>query len=446
MDKEIKERIAAINSGIIPEGYKKTKVGIVPVEWELSKMKKICEINRGGSPRPIEDYITDDNNGINWIKIGDTSVGGKYISSTKEKIKPEGARKSRQVFEGDFLLSNSMSYGRPYILKTSGCIHDGWLVISNYSDYFDLEFFYYLLCHHNIQRQYDMLSAGSGVQNLNKDLVAQVDVIIPPLPEQQKIAEILSTQDKLIELQEKKIEQLKELKKAYLQKMFPQKGSKYPELRFKGFTDPWEQCKLGKLIENGIIIEQSDGNHGELYPRAEEFTEKGIPYISASSISADGESIDFNLTKYLPIERAKQFRKGVAKNGDILLAHNATVGPAVLLSMNYEFAILSTSLTLYRLDDKKMNSYYFLQAIRSRFFQIQLETFMAQTTRNQVPILTQRNLLICYPTNINEQEKIGEFLLSFDKHLALHQYKLEQEKQKKKALMQLLLTGIVRTK
>ena len=249
MNEEIKARIAAINSGIVPEGYKKTKVGIVPEEWETKQMKRICEINRGGSPRPIEDFLTDGKSGINWITIGDVSADSKYITHTKERIKLEGVKKSRQVFEGDFLLSNSMSYGRPYILKTAGCIHDGWLVINNYSKFFELDFFYYLLCSESIQRQYDVLSAGSGVQNLNKDLVSEVNVILPPLPEQQKIAEILSTQDKLIELQEKKIEQLKELKKAYLQKMFPKKGSKYPELRFKGFTDAWEQRKLSDMVE-----------------------------------------------------------------------------------------------------------------------------------------------------------------------------------------------------
>ncbi len=447
MDKEIKERIAAINSGIIPEGYKKTKVGIVPVEWEVTKLSEYLYVNK------------KKNTELKYSKNDVFSISGEYgivnqIDFLGRSFAGVSVEPYRVVYPENIVYTKSPLKANPYGIiksnqrKDTGIVstlyavyHCKENVLSKYVEYYfglDVTLNNFLLPLVNIGSKHDMKISD---ENVLKGLV-----VFPPLPEQQKIAEILSTQDKLIELQEKKIEQLKKLKKAYLQKMFPQKGSKYPELRFKGFTDPWEQCKLGKLIENGIIIEQSDGNHGELYPRAEEFTEKGIPYISASSISADGESIDFNLTKYLPIERAKQFRKGVAKNGDILLAHNATVGPAVLLSMNYEFAILSTSLTLYRLDDKKMNSYYFLQAIRSRFFQIQLETFMAQTTRNQVPILTQRNLLICYPTNINEQEKIGEFLLSFDKHLALHQYKLEQEKQKKKALMQLLLTGIVRTK
>jgi type I restriction enzyme S subunit len=224
MNESTKKRIADINNDIIPEGYKKIKVGIVPVEWEAKQMKNICEINRGGSPRPIEDFLTDEENGINWIKIGDTSIDSKYITHTKEKIKPEGLKKTRQVFEGDFLLSNSMSYGRPYILKTSGCIHDGWLVISNYSAFFNLDFFYYLLCHNNIQRQYDTLSAGSGVQNLNKDLVAQVNICIPPLPEQRRLVafldEAFTTIATLTTNAHNRLAEAQKLKNAYLQKAF----------------------------------------------------------------------------------------------------------------------------------------------------------------------------------------------------------------------------------
>lgn len=209
-----------------------------------------------------------------------------------------------------------------------------------------------------------------------------------------------------------------------------------PKLRFPEFTDDWEQRKLGELIEDKTILEQSDGNHGELYPRSEEFTEKGIPYIAASSIASDGESINFSLTKYLPVERAKQFRKGVAKNGDILLAHNATVGPSVKLSMDFEFAVLSTSLTLYRLDEEKMNADFFLQAIRSSYFQSQLQVLMKQTTRSQVPILTQRHLKICFPKNIDEQIQVGSFLINLDNLITLHQRKCDDLKKMKQGMLQ----------
>lgn len=209
-----------------------------------------------------------------------------------------------------------------------------------------------------------------------------------------------------------------------------------PKIRFEGYSEDWEQRKLGDLIEDNIIIEQSDGNHGELYPRSDEFTDAGIPYIAASAISSSGDDIDFNLVKYLPLKRAEQFRKGVAQNGDILLAHNATVGPCLQLSMEYDFAILSTSLTLFRINENKMNSKFFLQMLRSDLFQNQLFKYMKQTTRSQVPILTQRKLEVCYPNNTQDQELIGTYLSNLDHLITLHQRKCEETKTLKKYMLQ----------
>ena len=117
----------------------------IPDSWVWVRLGTVLEIARGGSPRPIQQYLTTEPDGINWIKIGDTDKGGKYIYKTKEKIRPEGVTKSRMVHSGDFLLTNSMSFGRPYILKTDGCIHDGWLVLSNRFDCYSVDFIYYIL-------------------------------------------------------------------------------------------------------------------------------------------------------------------------------------------------------------------------------------------------------------------------------------------------------------
>ena len=126
----------------------------IPNSWCWSRLGDINNIARGGSPRPIKDYLTNDENGINWIKIGDTTKDGKYIDSVKEKIRPEGMNKSRFVHKGDFLLTNSMSFGRPYILNVDGCIHDGWLVINDDFKVFDQDFLYYLLTHNNYVLHY----------------------------------------------------------------------------------------------------------------------------------------------------------------------------------------------------------------------------------------------------------------------------------------------------
>lgn len=163
--------------------------------WSTDSLGNHAEIYRGGSPRPIENYLTDSPNGINWIKIGDVSTNAKYIESTQEKIVTEGIRHSREVHAGDFLLSNSMSFGRPYILKVDGCIHDGWLVIQNYQESFETEYLYYILGSSQITHQYLAMAAGSSVLNLNKDIVKKVLVPIPPIDEQSAIAQVLSDMD-----------------------------------------------------------------------------------------------------------------------------------------------------------------------------------------------------------------------------------------------------------
>ena len=99
--------------------------------WEQRKFSELVQIERGGSPRPIDDFITDAPNGLNWVKIGDAPTQGNYITKTAEKIRPEGLSKTREVHPGDLILSNSMSFGKPYIMDIDGCIHDGWLLIRN---------------------------------------------------------------------------------------------------------------------------------------------------------------------------------------------------------------------------------------------------------------------------------------------------------------------------
>ena len=190
--------------------------------WKSEQLGQVCEIERGGSPRPIQQFLTADPAGVNWIKIGDATASGKYIYKTEEKIRAEGVKRSRMVYEGDFILSNSMSFGRPYIMKTTGCIHDGWLVLRKPS--VNADFLYHALSSKVVFNQFDKLAAGSTVRNLNIGLAKSVWIPIPPLAEQVMLAkefdELQAATEVLSEVASRKVAKINELGSAILHESF----------------------------------------------------------------------------------------------------------------------------------------------------------------------------------------------------------------------------------
>lgn len=250
----------------------------------LATFSEVLNIERGSSPRPIQKYLTNDVDGLNWIKIGDAPANGSRITSVKEKIKKSGLSKTRFVRKGDLILSNSMSFGRPYLLEVDGCIHDGWLLIRNSHNKFIVEFLLYLLSSPNVLRQYKSLAGAGVVTNLNKELVSKVILAIPSLEEQQKIASFFSTLDQKIELNERKIEALEKLKKGVMQKIFRQK------LRFKDkLGNPYPTWKTAPLGNEAFVF---DGTH-----QTPKYTLDGIPFVSVEDINSLS-----SITKYISEE------------------------------------------------------------------------------------------------------------------------------------------------
>lgn len=187
-----------------------------PQGWDTKKLQEIANISRGASPRPINEFLTQDSNGINWIKIGDVADNAKYITQTKEKITPQGAEKSKFVKVGDFILSNSMSIGRPYILKIDGCIHDGWLLLSNIDRTISKEFLYYALISSDTQKQFKEKASGMVVENLKIDLVKSVKIPLPPLEAQEKIISAIDSVESQIKRIDSKLEILEKRKAEIL--------------------------------------------------------------------------------------------------------------------------------------------------------------------------------------------------------------------------------------
>lgn len=189
-------------------------------EWKEKTFHEVIKLYRGSSPRPIVEYIVDDNQGLNWIKISDVPQNGNVITTVKEHISKEGAEKSRAVYKGEIILSNSMSFGKPCILGIDGFIHDGWFVIREYEKYLNKWYLCQLLNSDIMYKQYRRLAAGGVVLNISSEIVNSTKIPVPCLSEQQKIADCLSSLDEVIEKQKATLAAWKELKKGLLQQMF----------------------------------------------------------------------------------------------------------------------------------------------------------------------------------------------------------------------------------
>ena len=212
-----------------------------PSEWKEKALGDFISIGRGASPRPIESFLTSSPDGVNWIKIGDAPKYGMYITRTAERITPAGAIRSVRVHAGDFILSNSMSFGRPYILKIDGCIHDGWLRLYDYNETVDRDFLFYVLASDETKKQYVAYAAGSGVQNLNKDVVKKVIVHLPTIKEQKAIAASLSSFDEYISDLATLIEKKKAIREGAVADLMTGKT------RLAGYTTPWASDTLGAI-------------------------------------------------------------------------------------------------------------------------------------------------------------------------------------------------------
>ena len=221
----IEQRITS--QQLLVDSLKKYKRGVtakliaaIEEKYPVVKLGEYVTVMRGSSPRPIDAYLTNSEEGVRWIKIGDTQPDKLYITETKERIKPEGVKKSRRVYEGDLILSNSMSFGRPYILKVDGCIHDGWLLIRDKKHKFDKRFLCFYLASDSTLTQYKKYAAGSCVNNLNSELVASVEIGMPPIDQQIHVADILEKVDRQVQALSTMYSLLNRVRSALLQQLF----------------------------------------------------------------------------------------------------------------------------------------------------------------------------------------------------------------------------------
>ena len=382
--------------------------------WEQRKFGEIVIIERGGSPRPIDKFITDDESGLNWVKIGDAPKIGNYITNTKEKIISEGLSKTREVYPGDLILSNSMSFGKPYIMGIKGCIHDGWLLIRDSNNEFDLMYLCYMLGTDTMLYQYKAMAAGSTVNNLNKELVGNTYVKYPSMLEQEQIGSFFSKLDHLITLYQRQCEILKKLKKFMLQKSFPQNGENVPEIRFSNFTDTWEQRKLGEVFNERT--ERAKGNEELLSVTINNGVIRQIDSDKRNIASEDKSNYKIVQIGDVPYNSMRMWQGAVGNS-----EYNGIVSPA------YTVLVPSTNA------DSKFFVELFKKNSTLNIFQRWSQGLTSDTWNLKYPILSKIEF---YMPMIDEQKKIGSLFSKLDNLITLHQSKCDKLKEVKKYMLQ----------
>jgi type I restriction enzyme S subunit len=369
----------------------------LPNGWEWKTLSDVFTIERGGSPRPIKDYITEDEDGINWIKIGDTEKGGKYITSTAQKIKPSGLKKSRLVIDGDFIMSNSMSFGRPYIVKTKGAIHDGWLLMRDKLENMDKDFFYYLLSSNYMYQQFTLKASGTTVKNLNIDLVKSTNIPLPPLSEQQRIVskldKLFEKIDKSIALHQKNMDEADLFMGSVLNDVFGELEEKYP---IKTLNDVF-------LIERG----------GSPRPIKEYLTndENGINWIKiGDATKGDGKYIESTEQK---IKESGLKKSRLVIEGDFIMSNSMSFGKPYIVKT--KGAIHDGWLLMRdKLEDVDKEFFYYL--LSSNYMYQQFISKASGTTVKNLNIdLVKSSNVILPPLHI--QQKVVKYLDEISQNL-----------------------------
>lgn len=370
----------------------------LPDGWRWVQLGKAARVFAGSAAPQGEDYF--DPQGPPFVRVSDLGTKKRTTSllDIRDKLSAKAlsdfglvkARAGTVVFpkSGAAIGTNNRA-----ILGVDAYIVSHLMAVEP-TDQIITDWLYWWLC------QIDMMdySDNTGYPSLKQSTVERIEILLPLVSEQKRLAAILNRQMAVVEraraAAEAQLEAAKALPAAYLCAVF--NSSK---------AEQWPQKTIGDLRSLRVLFEHQDGNHGELHPRNKDFVSTGVRFVTAKHARRDG-TLALLEAPYISSDQAKGLRVGFAKGGDVLLAHNATVGAVVLTPSDCEPFVVGTSLTIYRSDPNRMLPAFLFLALKSEGFQKQLADAMEQTTRNQVPITRQRQLSVPFP-DIHEQQRIA---------------------------------------
>lgn len=329
-------------------------MGGVSMEWKEVRLGDVCSIQRGASPRPIQKFISKE--GMPWVKIADaTGISSRYISSTSEYIIKEGISKSRIVHPGDLIVSNSATPGLPKFMAIEACVHDGWLIIRDL-DGIDKVFLYYVFI--NIRRRLSNQANGSVFMNLKTDIVKDFVIKLPMLDDQRRIASILSSLDRKIELNNKINADLEEMAQAIFKNWFvdfePFKDGKFVDSELGRIPEGW---KVGKITDIGCLITDyvSNGSFASLKQNVHLYeTKEYAQFIRNTDLKTNTFSV------YVDKHSYDFLSKSTLYGNEIIISNVGDVGSVHLCPKLDIPMTLGNNIIMLRPNEKEYNYFLYL--------------------------------------------------------------------------------------
>ena len=427
MTPEVRKRVDQIQHGIVPEGYKKTSIGIYPKEWAECRLGDIYTERKEAGNENLPLLMVSIHSGVS-----DGEVDEDKLSKKVKRIADKSQYK--RAASGDLVFNMMRAWqGAVGTVRTAGMVSPAYIVAEPNDTVEPLYMDYYMKTNRMVRTIHCQSYGVTDFRlRLYWDAFASIQCILPSVPEQKKIAEIFSAQDKIIALQQKEIDELKKLKKAYLSKMFPKKGAKVPELRFNGFTEDWEQRKLYEMcgtFEYGLNVAAKEFDGKNKYIRITDIDDASREFL-LSDLSSPDICLD-GMSKYL------------LSRGDIVFARTgASVGKTYIYKETDGVVYFAGFLIRTKVNQDNDAEFVF-QSTLSPSYEKYIRITSQRSGQPGVNAQEYGEYDLFAPSK-EEQQRIGQFLRGIDNLTILHQRKLGQEQLKKKALMQLLLTGIVR--
>lgn len=413
----------------IKKGYKSTELGMLPDDWNVKTISAFSKPVRGGSPRPAGDPKYFNGNYIPWLTVAaltNIPLSEIFVTETVGFLTEEGSKHSRILDKNTIIIANSgATLGVAKILGVKCCANDGIAALIDFDSNTCKSFVVHFI-NSKITYLREVVATGNGQPNLNTELIGNIKIPHPPLPEQQAISEVLSNTDNLIQALEKQIDKKRSIKQGVMQELLTPKAG-------------WVEQSIFQLAENKKEL-FDDGDWIE----SEHITDKGIRLIQTGNIGI-GTFIEKENRKYIYKESFEKLGCKELIVGDLLICRLAEpAGRACIFpNIGEEKVITSVDVTIFRPKTEIANRQFLNQIFASSIWFNSISDLCGGTTHKRISRGALGRIKILLP-DVEEQSRIATILFNMDKEINELEIKLGKFRKLKLGLMQNLLTGKIR--